>query len=433
MPSQRAIIWSIFGAYMALPVNVSFDFPGVPALDKFFISNLAMLGCALMFARHKVMQIPKHPIILILLAVYVVSPFLTALNNQDPLILSTRAVPGMSWYDAVASCVNQAVLIIPFIVGYNALSREQGHREILYALGIGAILYTLPILYEIRLSPQLHNQIYGFFPHSFAQQVRDGGYRPVVFMGHGLLVAIFIAMAFIASIGLWRQKARLRGVSFGPIAAGLFVLLILCKSFGAMLLALVFAPMLYFLKSRYLVTFLAVIAFVVVSYPQLRGAGLIPVNAISSFATSVSEERAKSFSFRLENEDKLLAKANKRPFFGWGTWGRNQIYASGYMSDKVVSITDGLWVIIIGSFGWMGYIATFGLLCVPFLRAFKYRRYPQWPLSTLALLTVLTINLIDLIPNASNAPLLWMIAGALSGMKFARRQPSSVHANEVQV
>lgn len=55
-------------------------------------------------------------------------------------------------------------------------------------LVIAGLIYTVPMLYEIRMSPQLHTIFYGYFPHSFGQQARGGGFRPVVFMGHGLLV-----------------------------------------------------------------------------------------------------------------------------------------------------------------------------------------------------------------------------------------------------
>jgi hypothetical protein len=54
----------------------------------------------------------------------------------------------------------------------------------------------------------LHTWVYGYFPHSFAQQLRYGGYRPVVFMGHGLLVALFAAIALISAVVMWQLKSK---------------------------------------------------------------------------------------------------------------------------------------------------------------------------------------------------------------------------------
>lgn len=361
--------------------------------------------------------------------VYVLSPVFTALNNSDPMILVARVIPGMSPYDALSACAAQAVTLIPFLLGYSVLRGEEGHRDVLRALAIGGLIYTLPMLFEMRMSPQLHANLYGFFPHSFGQQVRMGGYRPAVFLGHGLLVSIFTCMSLLSVVGLWHQRMRFFSISAGMTALYLAVVLLLCKSLGATIFAALFAPLIYFGKARSRVLIAAALALVILAYPALRGAGMIPTEAITSMANSVSTDREGSLKFRLDNEDILLEKANQRPFFGWGTWGRNRVYSKDY--DKDLSTTDGTWIIIAGIYGWVGYLAAFGILCFPFLQTFKYRRsMASLPYVTTALYIVLLVNLLDLIPNASLSPITWLIAGALSAVVASRKRQKPVVQTE---
>ena len=69
--------------------------------------------------------------------------------------------------------------------------------------------------------------------------------------------------------------------------------------------------------------FAIVVAVIVMFYPMLRGAGWIPVDTVYNMALSISEERAASLKFRLDNEDALLTHANQKPLAGWGSWGRS--------------------------------------------------------------------------------------------------------------
>ena len=41
LPLQKALIWSILGGYLILPVKTEIDFPLIPALDKTLIPSLA--------------------------------------------------------------------------------------------------------------------------------------------------------------------------------------------------------------------------------------------------------------------------------------------------------------------------------------------------------------------------------------------------------
>ena len=433
MPARKAIIWSIFAGFLLLPVRTGFDLPGIPNMDKTLIPNLAVLVWAVIFARHRVIVIPSNKVLVGLLLLFVLAPFFTMLNNQQPLRLSVSTLPGMTFYDAVSMLAEQIIKLIPFLIGYSLLKTESDLRNILKALVLAALAYSILILWEVRMSPQLHTQLYGFFPHSFSQQVRAGGYRASVFLGHGLLVSIFVAMATVAAVGLWRSRTRVFNLPGIAYTAYLFAILILCKSFGALVLAVVIGLATYFLRYRTIITILSISGLILVTYPALRGAGLIPIDKIAEMSAEFSSDRAASLQTRIDNEEKLLEKLEQKPFFGWGSWGRGRIYQTDWSGkyDIDMTVTDGTWIIIISIFGWAGYIASFGILAYPTARAFRHRNlFAKFP-CYVVLLGVLIVNLLDLLPNSSLTPITWLIAGALAGFtprhnedsKHSRRRP----------
>lgn len=85
----------------------------------------------------------------------------------------------------------------------------------------------------------------------------------------------------------------------------------------------------------------------------------------------------------------------------------------------MTSVSDGQWVITIGQWGWVGYLALFGLLCLPVLALWwRYRQVPEGaiPPQVGVLALILGASLVDLLPNATLVSLTWLIAGALLGM-----------------
>ncbi|MEZ4288411.1 MAG: hypothetical protein R3A47_09765 [Polyangiales bacterium] len=98
------------------------------------------------------------------------------------------------------------------------------------------MLYSLLQLVELRFSPQLHRWIYGYHQHNFVQTIRAGGYRPMVFMSHGLAVSLFTATAAMAAMGLYRARIRIGRFSSGFATGYLMFILLIAKSLAAALL-----------------------------------------------------------------------------------------------------------------------------------------------------------------------------------------------------
>ena len=161
---------------------------------------------------------------------FVISPVLTVLTNPDPIYFTLTAIPGLRIHDSIAAVATQAIAILPFFLARRFLATEAAQREILVALVVAGLVYSVPMLIEVRLSPQINTWVYGFFQHDFIQMMRYGGFRPIVFLPHGLWAAFFALMALVAAVGLWRFGPPQRRASYMAAAGYLGVVLLLCKS-----------------------------------------------------------------------------------------------------------------------------------------------------------------------------------------------------------
>jgi hypothetical protein len=453
---ERALIWSILGGYMALPQVSAINFPLIPAFDKVTIPNLTAFACCVAIWGRLPSVMPASWPGRVLMLAFLLSPSLTVLTNMQPIrfgidnlgglqiidfhTIERDALRGLRIYDSASALAQQLLLMLPFFLAREALRTPAAMREILVALVVAGCIYTLPMLLEIRLSPQLHIWTYGFFQHDFIQAVRAGGFRPFVFMPHGLWVAFFAFMVLMAAMTLWRtdpQQQRARWAAAVVLGVGLVVI---CKTMGAILYALVFAPLALLARPRQHLTLAIILSVVVLTYPALRGMGLIPTGDIVARVAPNYPDRAQSLGYRFGNEDRVLAHASERPLLGWGTWGRFIPHDPETGSSRVV--VDGLWVITIGTYGWLGYAALFGLLALPLWSLWWQARQAQAPppavVTVLALL--LAVNMVDLLPNATLIPFTWLIAGALLGhaedlardrANQRRRARAGRHANVV--
>ena len=139
----------------------------------------------------------------------------------------------------------------------------------------------------------------------------------------------------------------------------------------------------------------------------------MPIDSFTSFIeNNISEERAGSLQFRFDNEDGLLERAALKPLSGWGGWGRARVYDE-YGIDR--TIVDGLWIIMLGERGWIGYIGFFGLLTVPMLMLARAARHKPVSHVTVAMGVIMAANLIYLVPNSALSPIGWLFGGALAG------------------
>jgi cell division protein FtsW (lipid II flippase) len=233
-------------------------------------------------------------------------------------------------------------------------------------------------------------------------------------------VALFVSISVIAALVVMRMKGRIMRVPAAAVAAFLSVMLVLCKSLGALVYAVVLAPVVLFTRPRVWTKIACAILLIVCAYPALRWHGLVPVEQISRAAGGYSADRSSSFDTRAMNESQLLSKAQEKPFFGWGMWGRNRIYDE--YTGKDISISDGEWVIEFGTFGWLGYLSLFGLFAVAGFRANRAvgSRTDNGAVIIGGLSLLLAVNVFDLLPNSNLTPLTFLLAGSIASASKVR-------------
>lgn len=417
---ELAVIWSVFLSFLFLPSSFEIDLPALPPLDKESLPNLVLF---LLVASKVPLRLRTMPRALAMLSVAMaVGVVGTVMTNGEPVWTADGAMPGLGLYDVFSSLVRKGLVIMPFFVGWRILGSVGAQREILRVIVILGLGYSLLMLAEVRLSPQLHTWVYGYFPHSFAQQIRADGYRPVVFFRHGLWNSFFAMTTVLAAVALFRDAAGRRGrrmLAARPVlfavAGYMFVVVVLCKSLGSLLQSMLVVPMILLLSRSAVLWIALAMGILSMSYPVLRGAGLVPADELVQFASSISEDRAGSLEFRFVNEDILLDQATQKPLFGWGGWGRNRVISEE--SGEDISVVDGYWVMLIGGGGWFGFLTTFGLLFLPLAqfgaRSAARARQVSWV--TVGLVLFVGVNMLELLPNSTLPPWTWLIAGSLLG------------------
>lgn len=415
LPPERAVIWTILGAYLVLPPIAEFDLPLVPDMDKFSIANICALAGAVFILKDKVRLWPRSRIAALLALGYVLVAIPTVLTNREPIVFEAGRLPGLRLLDMASVLSNQVIVLFPFLLGRQYLGNDKGLRELALAFAIGGLAYSIPSLLEVRLSPQLNTWIYGFFQHSFGQMMRDGGFRPIVFLPHALWLALFMVTAIVSAAALARTTEGAEQRRWMVAVVYLLIILYLCKSLASQLYALGLVPVVFLAPRRWQALLAVVLAMIAISWPMLRNLGLIPLDAILAQAEAISPDRAQSLGYRFGNETELLQRAHEKTLFGWGGWGRNLV--RDMITGEILTIPDGRWILTFGTFGWVGYLCEMGLLATPVVFLFLHMGKAGQSLSRFAtpMALILAATMVDMLLNDTLVPIVWLVAGAVLG------------------
>jgi hypothetical protein len=418
LPAARACAMILMAGQMFLPPGINFDAPLIPALDKDLLPCLgALIGCFLFRSKNMAGRSPGSRY-QVLLVVLVLGELGTILTNQDPLSYGPIVLPGESFHDYVSDILEEMLLWwVPFYLGLKLFRTSEELRRLFVIIAVSGLIYSLFLLIEIRMSPQLNRWIYGYHQSEFLQTVRGGGYRPKAFMRHGLNVSLFMLVTVLAAGALAKAKQRILGIEAKWVTLYLIIILVLCKSAGALVYLVVMLPVLWFGKPKGQARFISALALILMIYPLLRTMGLLPIDDILTFFSSLfGGERASSLGDRFRNEGVVLARAQQRIWFGWGG------YARPFLHDPVTGINltviDGFAAGTIGARGVVGFVAIFGFLLGPAWRvrsrlARLTSKQDRILVATLGLISVIYVA--DLIPNSSIDSYLTFLIGALAG------------------
>lgn len=406
LPPRRAALVSFILGYLFLPV-AGYDLPGLPDYTRRSAPSIAVLLAVLCFdggrlARWRLRWIDA-PILVICFG-----PFVTSMTN------------GLGWYDGLTASVTSLLLWgVPYLIGRLYFSDAQGLRELAIGIFVGGLIYVPLCLLEVRFSPQLHTWIYGFHQHDWVQTVRFGGFRPTVFLQHGLAVGMWMSVA--SAIGLWLWKSKnvqtISGLPMGPLVVVLLITTVLCKSLGALALLLLGLGTLYVCRKTKSRLALVVLLLMAPAYIAGRVSGNWHGEPVVGWVEEhISEERAFSVTERMRYEDMLIERGMERPWFGWGGWGRNRVHDE-FGAD--MTITDGLWIITLGTNGFVALIALVLLLQLPAALIARRTRVNQWLVRSaapaMALALILCLYMIDCVLNAMTCTVFTIASGGLLG------------------
>lgn len=410
---RTALILCLLVGWLFLPLS-GFRLPGLPDYTKYSAISVSCLLAVALFDHRRLFQFRPHWVDLPML-VWCLTPIASSLTNDLGIYdgLSEMLVTLMQWG-------------VPYFLGRLYLSDPEGLR----ALGVGivaiSLLYLVLCLWEVRFSPQLHRMVYGFHPSEFRQQMRGGGFRPMVFIGHGLSISKWYTIALLWALWLWRSRSvkHYLGVPIGVATALMVLGLLVSRSVTGLALTSVGGAALFWVYLRRSTWPVLLLCLLPLGYVLGRSADMVPTEPLVRAAALISEERAQSLEFRLTNEHLLLEKAMDKPLFGWGGWGRSRVYDE-WGND--VSITDGLWIIALGQNGMVGMLALMLLFLLPAWLLVYRLPGSSWshPLHGAAATAavILLLMAINALPNAPYDPVTAAMAGGASGL--AVRLPSS--------
>jgi hypothetical protein len=411
LPPRRAVIISFLGAWLFLPI-AKYKVPGLPDISKMFVTSVSVLLCTTLLdlERFKNLRLSRVDLFM---ATWCLVPLASSLSND------------LGVYDGLSGCLQQVITWgLPYLIGRIYFSDLESLHRLAIAIFIGGLIYVPLCLFEVRMSPQLHRIVYGYHQHMFSQTLRFGGYRPVVFMDHGLMVGLWMTSASLVGFRLWRSRAL---ITLGGFPAGfLWIVLvataILCKSLGALVLLVL--GLLALSTAGWYPRKLGVKVLFLFPLIYMGGRSIFDWQAeeLRDAALLASEERAGSLLYRIHMEDLLIARAKERPLLGWGGWGRNRVFDK---AGKDITITDGLWIIALGVYGMVGLVAITGAVLYPAYRFFRLVPARRWNHPTyagpVALAILLPLYGIDNLFNADVNPIYMLVAGGVAtvGIRIA--------------
>ncbi len=406
---QRAVVISFVGAVLFLPM-ATLPMPNpVPGFDKTAAACYSVLLATMIYSPARFSSFKFGWLDVPMLIWSVLCPIASQLEN------------GLSPYSPTLAQIMTWGL--PYFLGRIYFNSLEGMRQLAIGIFAGGLIYMPFCFVENFTGPLLHLKVYGFNAfEDWGQAKRLGGWRPVVFMQHGLMVGFWMMAATLIGICLWRSGVikKLWGWQIPWLVTVLSISFLLCRSTGAYNL-LVFGIVILFVAKRFR-TYLLLLAmvFYISSYLYAGASGSFSgADTVALVRQVFGEERAESIEFRFTSEELLGAKARQKELFGWGGSGGNRILDE--LSGKDLVVTDSFWMLTFGVHGIFGLISWATSLLLPVVSFFTSRYSARsWfhpkvaPATAVAMVIVLYVY--DCLLNSMINPVFALATGGIAGL-----------------
>ena len=159
---RRAVISAFIIGWLFLPPGVGYSFPGLPSYNKLTALSFGVVMLALLFDHHRMLAFRPRWFD-VPMAIFCLSPFASSLSN------------GLGAYDGISAVVKGLCFWgLPYTIGRIYINDLESLRELAIGIMVGGLVYVPMCLYEVRMSPQLCNLVYGYRLADFRQVERWG-------------------------------------------------------------------------------------------------------------------------------------------------------------------------------------------------------------------------------------------------------------------
>ena len=185
----RGVMAAIILGWIFLPPARGINLPGLPVFTKeFSVAYAVLLGVLisdsgrLLSFRPKLIDLP--------MLIYILTPLPSSLSN------------GLGAYDGMSGIyANIFNFGVPYLLGRIYIRTPNDLKAVAIWFIIAGIIISPLALWESRMSPNLNFKLYGYHAAQYRMSIRLGGYRPTIFMRHGLEVGLWLATS--GAVALW--------------------------------------------------------------------------------------------------------------------------------------------------------------------------------------------------------------------------------------
>jgi hypothetical protein len=311
---------------------------------------------------------------------------------------------------------------IPYLLGRLYLTDLNALRDLALGIVIGGLVYAPLCWYEIFFGPVLHAQLYGFPPSALEMAVRFGGWRPLVFQLHGLMVGLFMAAATVCAFWLWYTRAASHVWKL-PL---LWIFLVLAsttlavKSVNGWVLAGAGILFLWSAARLPMAHVLRALFGLVAAYLGLRVTGLWDARQVSALGR-MFDGKEMSLYYRVVFENLIAARTRAQWLWGWGSNARAMVRS--YLGH-VETVSDSYWIAVYGMWGIVGLSLWLLVFVAPLLYFVKKFSASLWRRSDIApaaaVLTIVLMYWCDALLNTMPNPIYVFALGGIAAVSFAR-------------